>query len=139
MSSPIPVAAIGSGNVGRHALIQLITDPRFELTAVWVSSESKAGKDAAELAGLQDSTGIVATTDLDAVLATNPPARCTPRWPTTGYRRRSRVVDMRGTAVPGHNDEITPNAPRRSRGVHGHSVPARERYPNQATERIDLR
>jgi len=71
----IRVAAIGTGNVGKHALTQLITDPRFELTAVWVSSESKAGKDAAELAGLQDSTGptgIVATTDLDAVLATNP-------------------------------------------------------------------
>lgn len=71
-SSPISVAAIGTGNVGKHALTQLIKDPRFELTAVWVSSESKAGKDAAELAGLQDSTGIVATTDLDAVLATQP-------------------------------------------------------------------
>ncbi|GAB3242646.1 NAD(P)H-dependent amine dehydrogenase family protein [Mycolicibacterium hippocampi] len=68
----IKVAAIGTGNVGRHALTQLITDPRFELTAVWVSSEAKAGKDAAELAGLQDSTGILATTDLDAVLATEP-------------------------------------------------------------------
>lgn len=71
-SSPIKVAAIGTGNVGKHALTQLIKDPRFELTAVWVSSESKAGKDAAELAGLQDSTGIFATTDLDAVLATQP-------------------------------------------------------------------
>lgn len=68
----IKVAAIGTGNVGRHALTQLITDPRFELTAVWVSSESKAGKDAAELVGLADSTGIRATTDLDAVLATRP-------------------------------------------------------------------
>lgn len=68
----IRVAAIGTGNVGRHALTQLITDPRFELTAVWVSSEAKAGKDAAELAGLQDSTGVLATTDLDAVLATAP-------------------------------------------------------------------
>jgi 4-hydroxy-tetrahydrodipicolinate reductase len=68
----IKVAAIGTGNVGKHALTQLITDPRFELTAVWVSSEAKAGRDAAELAGLQDSTGIRATTDLDAVLATQP-------------------------------------------------------------------
>ncbi len=68
----IKVAAIGTGNVGRHALTQLITDPRFELTAVWVSSESKAGKDAAELAGLQDSIGVRATTDLEAVLATAP-------------------------------------------------------------------
>jgi hypothetical protein len=66
------VAQIGTGNVGRHALTQLITDARFELTGVWVSSDSKAGKDAAELAGLDDSTGITATTDLDEVLATHP-------------------------------------------------------------------
>jgi hypothetical protein len=68
----IKVAQIGTGNVGRHALTQLITDPRFELTGVWVSSESKAGKDAAELAGLDDSTGVTATTDLDAILADEP-------------------------------------------------------------------
>jgi hypothetical protein len=68
----IKVAQIGTGNVGRHALTQLITDPRFELTGVWVSSESKAGKDAAELAGLDDSTGVNATTDLDAILADKP-------------------------------------------------------------------
>ena len=68
----IKVAAIGTGNVGKHALTQLIVDPRFELTGVWVSSEAKAGKDAAELAGLDDSTGIKATTDLEAILATEP-------------------------------------------------------------------
>ena len=39
---------------------------------MWVSSEAKAGKDAAELAGLDNSTGITATNDLDAVLATDP-------------------------------------------------------------------
>ena len=68
----IRVAQIGTGNVGRHALTQLITDPRFELTDVWVSSAAKAGKDAAELAGLDNSTGITATDDLDAVLAGRP-------------------------------------------------------------------
>src|SRR6201991_3635006 len=68
----IKVAQIGTGNVGGHALTQLITDPRFELTGVWVSSEAKAGKDAAELAGLDGATGITATTDLDAVLAAEP-------------------------------------------------------------------
>jgi 4-hydroxy-tetrahydrodipicolinate reductase len=68
----IKVAQIGTGNVGRHALTQLITDPRFELTGVFVSSDAKAGKDAAELAGLDNSTGVTATTNLDEVLATNP-------------------------------------------------------------------
>jgi hypothetical protein len=68
----IRVAQIGTGNVGIHALRALITNPEFELTGVWVSSDAKAGKDAGELAGLKDSTSITATTDLDAVLATKP-------------------------------------------------------------------
>ncbi|HWS93563.1 MAG TPA: diacylglycerol kinase, partial [Mycobacterium sp.] len=69
---PIPVVQLGTGNVGVHALKALITNPEFELTGVWVSSDAKAGKDAAELAGLADSTGVLASTDLDAVLATGP-------------------------------------------------------------------
>ena len=68
----IRVAAIGTGNVGRHALAQLISNPQFELTAVWVSSDAKAGTDAGELAGLDVSTGVLATTDLEAVIATAP-------------------------------------------------------------------
>ena len=69
---PIRVAQIGTGNVGAHALRSLIANPDYELTAVWVSSASKAGKDAAELVGLDTKTGIKATNDLDEVLATNP-------------------------------------------------------------------
>jgi 2,4-diaminopentanoate dehydrogenase len=68
----IRVAQIGTGNVGVHALTALINNPEFELTGVWVSSDSKAGKDAAELAGLPGSTGVKATTDLDEVLAAKP-------------------------------------------------------------------
>ncbi|MCX6479896.1 MAG: diacylglycerol kinase, partial [Mycobacterium sp.] len=69
---PIRVAQVGTGNVGGHALKALITNPDYELTAVWVSSAAKAGKDAAELIGLDTRTGIIATNDLDAVLATKP-------------------------------------------------------------------
>ncbi|PXX04295.1 4-hydroxy-tetrahydrodipicolinate reductase [Mycolicibacterium moriokaense] len=58
--------------MGIHALKQLIVDPQFELVAVWVSSDAKAGKDAGELAGLDISTGVAATNDLDAVLALKP-------------------------------------------------------------------
>lgn len=68
----IRVAHIGTGNAGRIALNHLISDPRFEMTAVWVSSDAKVGKDAGELAGLDVSTGIVATHDMDALLATEP-------------------------------------------------------------------
>jgi hypothetical protein len=71
----IRVAQIGTGNVGNHALTQLIIDPQFELTGVWVSSAAKAGKDASELAGLTDvsgPTGVIASDDLDEVLAAKP-------------------------------------------------------------------
>ncbi|MGV0838200.1 NAD(P)H-dependent amine dehydrogenase family protein [Mycolicibacterium thermoresistibile] len=68
----IRTAVVGTGNVGRHALAHVITDPRFELTGVWVSSTGKAGQDAGTLAGLEDSTGIKATTDLDELLAAKP-------------------------------------------------------------------
>jgi len=68
----IRVALIGTGNCGSLALRQLVNDARFDLTGVWVSSEAKVGKDAGELAGLDTSTGIAATNDLDAVLAAEP-------------------------------------------------------------------
>ncbi|HEY9311308.1 diacylglycerol kinase [Williamsia sp.] len=68
----IRVALIGTGNVGHLALIQLITSPDYELMAVGVSTESKIGKDAGELAGLDIVTGVTATDDLDALIATRP-------------------------------------------------------------------
>ena len=68
----IRVAHIGTGNVGRLALTGLLTNPQLELTGLCVSSEDKVGRDAGELAGLDVSTGIVATNDLDAVLAGEP-------------------------------------------------------------------
>lgn len=68
----IRVAHLGTGNVGRLALKGLITNPLFALTAVSVSTAAKVGRDAGELAGLDVSTGITATDDLDAVLATEP-------------------------------------------------------------------
>ena len=68
----IRVAHVGTGNVGRLALAELIENPAFELTAVCVSTEEKIGRDAGQLAGLGVSTGIAAVGDLDALLATEP-------------------------------------------------------------------
>jgi hypothetical protein len=68
----IRVAHVGTGNVGRLALSGLINNPRFELTGVCVSSDAKIGSDAGHLAGLDALTGISATNDLDAVLASEP-------------------------------------------------------------------
>ena len=39
----IRVALIGTGNCGRLALTELIENPQFDLTAVWVSSDAKVG------------------------------------------------------------------------------------------------
>ena len=68
----IRVVHIGTGNVGRLALAELIDNPIFELVGLCVSTKDKIGKDAGALAGLNVVTGIKATDDLDAVLATEP-------------------------------------------------------------------
>ena len=68
----IRVALIGTGNCGRLALRQLVNDARFDLTGVWVSTDAKVGKDAGELAGLECTTGVAATNDLDAIIAAKP-------------------------------------------------------------------
>ncbi|WP_405488157.1 diacylglycerol kinase [Nocardia sp. NBC_00511] len=61
-----------TGNVGRRALRSVIARPELELVGVWVSSDAKAGKDAAELAGLDTPTGVLATQDVAALIALKP-------------------------------------------------------------------
>jgi hypothetical protein len=68
----IRVAHVGTGNVGRLALTELITNPQFELTGLCVSSPEKVGCDAGPLAGVDVDTGVAAVADLDAVLAAKP-------------------------------------------------------------------
>lgn len=59
----------GTGNVGFHSLRHIIRHPDLELVGVHAHSSSKIGKDAARLCGLSEDTGIVATDDVDALLA----------------------------------------------------------------------
>lgn len=68
----IRVAHVGTGNVGRLALTELITNPQFELTGLCVSSPEKVGRDAGVLCGVGVATGIAAVADLDAILAAKP-------------------------------------------------------------------
>ncbi|ORW73841.1 NAD(P)H-dependent amine dehydrogenase family protein [Mycobacterium saskatchewanense] len=72
----IRVAHVGTGNVGRLALSELIANPAFELTGLCVSSPEKVGKDAGALCGVGldpgTVTGVAAVGDLDAVLAAGP-------------------------------------------------------------------
>ncbi len=68
--STVPVAVWGTGNMGRAAIRAIDAHPGLELTAVIVSSPAKAGRDAGELAGLDQPLGVTATTDVEAALAT---------------------------------------------------------------------
>jgi 2,4-diaminopentanoate dehydrogenase len=68
----IRVAHVGTGNVGRMALAELISNPQFELTGLCVSSPEKVGRDAGVLVGVDVDTGVSAVADLDAVLAAKP-------------------------------------------------------------------
>ena len=97
----IRVAHIGTGNVGRLALRELIENPAFELTGVCVSTPDKVGRDAGELAGLPVHTGIAATGDLDAVLAAEP--RCAVYCAMGDTRLPAAMEDVRQILAAGVN------------------------------------
>lgn len=59
----------GTGNVGFHSLRHLIRHPELELVGVHAHSPEKVGRDAARLCGLSEETGVIATNDVDALLA----------------------------------------------------------------------
>lgn len=63
------VIQFSTGNVGRHSLQALIGRPDLELVGVHASSPDKVGRDAAELCGLTEPTGVVATSDVDELIA----------------------------------------------------------------------
>ena len=66
----VPVVVWGTGNMGRAAIRSVDAHPGLELAAVLVSSAAKVGRDAGDLAGLERELGVIATTDVDAALAT---------------------------------------------------------------------
>ena len=71
---PYRVVQWSTGNVGYHSLRHLIRHPDYELVGVHAHSAEKVGRDAAELAGLTEKTGVVATNDADALIALAPDA-----------------------------------------------------------------
>ncbi|SPM30554.1 dihydrodipicolinate reductase [Mycobacterium terramassiliense] len=62
------VIQFSTGNVGEHALRALIGRPDLELVGLHAHGADKIGRDAADLCGLSDPTGVIATDDLDALL-----------------------------------------------------------------------
>jgi 4-hydroxy-tetrahydrodipicolinate reductase len=81
-----------TGHVGRHALIGIDAHPDLDLVGVWVSSDAKAGRDAGELAGLDRSLGVAATTDADALLALRPD--CIVHTAMADHRLEEAIVDL---------------------------------------------
>ncbi len=79
-----------TGNVGAHTLRSIVLHPDLELAGVWVHSQAKAGKDAAELCGLPEPTGVLATTDADALLASDADVVC---YTATGDLRPQEAVE----------------------------------------------
>ena len=66
------VVQFSTGNVGQHSLKAIIGRPDLELVGVHAASPNKVGRDAAELCGLTESTGVIATDDIDALIALKP-------------------------------------------------------------------
>ena len=97
----IRTALVGTGNCGSLALRQLIEDPRFELTGVWVSSLAKLGKDAAELARLDVVTGVAAVGDLEEIVAARP--ECVVYCAMGDVRPKEALADVRRFLEAGIN------------------------------------
>jgi hypothetical protein len=62
----------GTGNVGVPSLRHIIRHPDLDLVGLHAYSPDKQGQDAAALCGLEEATGILATNDVDALLALEP-------------------------------------------------------------------
>ncbi len=63
------VVQFSTGNVGRHALRMIIERPDLKLIGLHAHGADKVGRDAAHLCGLDQPTGVLATDDVDALVA----------------------------------------------------------------------
>jgi 4-hydroxy-tetrahydrodipicolinate reductase len=65
-----------TGNAGKRALRGILMHPELELAGVHAHAKDKVGRDAAELCGWHEPTGVVATDDADALLALDADCVC---------------------------------------------------------------
>lgn len=73
---PLRVIQWGTGNAGKRALRGIIGHPSLELVGVHAHSPDKVGKDAAELCGLPEATGVIATNDKSVLLGVDADCVC---------------------------------------------------------------
>lgn len=73
---PLRVIQWSTGNAGKRALRGILHHPDLELVGVHAYSKKKVGRDAAELCGWPEATGIIATDDVEALLAMDADCVC---------------------------------------------------------------
>jgi hypothetical protein len=71
-SHPLRVVQWTTGNIARQAIKAVAERSDLELVGVFAYSAEKVGKDASELAGLAEPTGIAATDDINALIGLRP-------------------------------------------------------------------
>lgn len=80
---PLRVIQWTTGNIGRRSLHAIIGRPDLELVGVYAHGVDKVGVDAADLCGWPTQTGVLATNDIEALVALRPDACCyNPLWPS---------------------------------------------------------
>ena len=63
------VVVWGTGFVGKMVIAEIVKHPLFELVGVGVSNPDKVGRDVGDICGLPEPVGIIATDDVDALIA----------------------------------------------------------------------
>jgi hypothetical protein len=86
------VVQFSTGNVGVHALRSIIERPDLELVGVHARGQDKIGRDAANLCGLDRRIGVLATDDIDALIALN--ADCVVYTSQAETRPREALTEM---------------------------------------------
>ncbi len=87
---PLRVIQWSTGNAGRKALAGIIRHPELELVGVHAHAKEKVGRDAGELCGLGEPSGVFATDDADALLAVDADCVC---YMAQGETRIRETID----------------------------------------------
>jgi 4-hydroxy-tetrahydrodipicolinate reductase len=92
----------GTGNVGKHALRTIIERPGFDLVGLRVYNPEKVGTDAGELLG-GPPVGVLATDDVDAIVALDADCVCYTALGSTLDERGGPLDDMCRLVASGKN------------------------------------
>ena len=72
MNQPIRVVQWGTGNTGSVAVQEFLESPNLDLIGVWAHNPALAGRDAGQLVGFGEPTGVPVWSDSEAVIAAAP-------------------------------------------------------------------